>query len=74
MLLLIDLTSYTTNPENKTLRKRLYIRERLDAKTKLSVKMVAKPVTYINTDYFLLNNFAYRKKVVIVLEYAFNLI
>ena len=36
--------------------------------------MVAKPVIYINTDYFLLNNFAYRKKVVIILEYAFNLI
>ena len=36
-------------------------------------KMVAKPVIYINTDYFLLNNFAYRKKVVIILEYAFNL-
>jgi len=28
--------------------------------------MVAKPVIYINTDYFLLNNFAYRKKVVIL--------
>ena len=33
----------------------------------------SKPVIYINTDYFLLNNFAYRKKVVIILEYAFNL-
>lgn len=42
--------------------------------TGLPVKMVAKPVIYINTDYFLLNNFAYRKKVVIMLEYAFNLI
>ena len=36
-------------------------------------KMVDKPVIYINTNYFLLNNFAYRKKVVIILEYAFNL-
>ncbi|KAA5464521.1 hypothetical protein F2Y37_18380 [Bacteroides caccae] len=27
ILLLIDLTSYTTNPENKTLPKQLYIRE-----------------------------------------------
>lgn len=42
--------------------------------TGLPVKMVAKPVIYINTDYFLLNNFAYKKKVVIILEYAFNLI
>lgn len=61
MLLLIDLTSYITNMENKTLKKRLYIYERLNAKTGLSVKMVAKAVIYIKTVYLLQTNFAYRR-------------
>lgn len=61
MLLLIDLTSYTTNMENKILKKRLYIYERLNAKIRLSVKMVAKPVIYIKTNYLLQTNFAYKK-------------
>lgn len=60
MLLLIDLTSYTTNMENKIL-KNDYIYERLNAKIRLSVKMVAKPVIYIKTNYLLQTNFAYKK-------------
>ena len=56
MLLLIDLTSYTTNMKNKILKKRLYII--VDIKIALSVKMVAKPVIYIKTDYLLQTNFA----------------
>ena len=48
MLLLIDLTSYTTNMKNKI----------LNAKIALSVKKVAKPVIYIKTDYLLQTNFA----------------
>lgn len=57
MLLLIDLTSYTTNMKNKILKKRLYI---VDIKCKDSVirKKVAKPVIYIKTDYLLQTNFA----------------
>ena len=60
MLLLIDLTSYTTNMENKIL-KNDYIYERLNAKIRLSVKMVVKPVIYIKTNYLLQTNFAYKK-------------
>ena len=60
MLLLIDLTSYITNMENKT-SKNDYIYERFNAKTGLSVKMVAKAVIYIKTVYLLQTNFAYRR-------------
>ena len=56
MLLLIDLTSYTTNMKNKILKKRLYII--VDIKCKDSViRKVAKPVIYIKTDYLLQTNF-----------------
>ena len=58
MLLLIDLTSYTTNMKNKILKKRLYIIVDIKCKDRLSVKKVAKPVIYIKTDYLLQTNFA----------------
>lgn len=57
MLLLIDLTSYTTNMKNKILKKRLYNSRYVNAKIELSVKKVAKPVIYIKTDYLLQTNF-----------------
>lgn len=51
MLLLIDLTSYTTNMKNKILKKRLYIIVDIKCKDSVIRKKVAKPVIYIKTDY-----------------------
>lgn len=56
MLLLIDLTSYTTNMKNKILKKRLYIVD-IKCKDRVIRKKVAKPVIYIKTDYLLQTNF-----------------
>ena len=39
----------------------LFISMGLNAKIRLSVKMVAKPVIYIKTNYLLQTNFAYKK-------------
>ncbi len=58
MLLLIDLTSYTTNMKNKIYSKNDYIYEEIKCKDRLSVKMVAKPVIYIKQITFLQTNFA----------------